>query len=530
MVFVQTVKTPIFLFTLLSLLPWFSALGAGPNETLPPEADKYLKKLPNGKLNAEYVVLRGIQSADAFRLLGVQWKAAQLEEDMQLVPFDWNLRGSYNLLDNRFQVLNPFAPTRTQGWDWNLGLEKTFDTGTNVDVSWNHSRRDLEFDAIPASFRNPAGGSGGTGAFLNDFHQTVAQIKVSQDLLKNFFGRASRQGLKAARLRVQSTREQIKNQFSTQAVQLAGAFYSAWSLQEQVRSRAAFVKRTKKLLRVVTKKHRNGAVELPEKLQMEALLSIAEGEKQEIQNQLVQVWQNLVISLKLPPSFLDVDPILVPTELDNPVPEAIHLCENQKTLEETLETQSLRLALKSLESQLRSVKSMGLPELKLTGQYSGNGVDGQGGVASEEIFQGLGPAWQVGLMLNVPLGFRDTRVQRTRLAIEKIKLESQLKVAEQQSQSQWLARCQRLKLDRSNESRFASILDNQRRRMKSEEKRFAYGRVTVNDLVTAENDLGDWELRVAQQKAKTRLAAWEILQIHGSLYKKFEPILQKALQ
>jgi|GEM_PF-4729030 len=491
---------------------------------LPPEADEYLKQLPGGHLNAEFVVLRGIQKADAFRILGVQWKEAELEKDQALLPLEWNLNGGYTLSDNQFDVTNPFQPTRSQSRDLNLAIDKSFSTGTKVNISWAHGRRNLEFDAIPNDFQNM-----GSGGFLSDFNQSVASIGFTQDLLKNFLGRATHSELKAAEARVKSQQEAIKDQIGKQAVQLAQAFYSAWGLQEQIKSQNSFIARTKKLLRVVRRKYSNGAIELPEKLQMEAQLSISEGQLEEIQNELVQVWQSLVISLKLPQSFLDVDPNLVPTELDNPVPEALKLCDEVQGLQETIETQAMKLALEALDSQLVALKSQGLPDLKLMGQYMGNGIDPDGIVTAGEVFEGRWPAWQLGLTLNVPLGFRGTRLAQSKVVIEKMKLESRLKVAEQQAQTQWLSRCRRLKLDQANEVRYEKIKGSQAQRVRSQEKRFTYGRAPVNELVGAENDLGSWELRLVQQKAKTRLAAWNILQIQGALFKKYEPILQKAL-
>ncbi|MEO1713296.1 MAG: hypothetical protein AAFU60_08175 [Bacteroidota bacterium] len=77
--------------------------------------------------------------------------------------------------------------------------------------------------------------------------------------------------------------------------------------------------------------------------------------------------------------------------------------------------------------------------------------------------------------------------------------------------------------------RFLQTVQKQKARVQAEEKRFSLGRVPVDQLVTAENDLSDWEFRYQSQAVKVRNIAWQVQRLAGEMYKKMSPLIEARL-
>ncbi len=496
--------------------------------SLPPEAKSYLNEIPDKKLTLPYVMKVALLNADAYRMIGLDYATAGLEELGQIDPqTDLYLLGGWSYNDDNSAKTNPFQPVRAQTNQWNLGLEKGWSTGTTTSLSWAHEMNDLEFSNL-GQFGN---------AFITNYKQTVAVVNLEQDLLRDSFGYAFRQRREAARLRADAIEWSTRDSFESTTMQFISQFYNAWLLQQQVESVEAQIKRQKRLVRVLTNRSKKGAVEAPDLIQVEALLASNKTRLSQVRTRLAEQWEQLVIGLKLPRTFLGIDPMEVPTAIDNPVPTGLRLCGQLSEPTKTAQIHALEKRLESLKSDYKAAKNESLPDLKLVAGYRGNAIDGSAAQTVEDVLDGrdengigLGPSWNVGVQLKFPLNNSAARAQRAQQYVEKEKTQVRLALAVDELKTQWRSACRQLEAEVANEKLYLKVVKEQKRRAGAEDRRFRLGRIGVNQLVTAEDDLGLWEFQSQQKSIEVRQLAWQVQRFAGELFDKLSPHIQSRLK
>ncbi len=193
--------------------------------------------------------------------------------------------------------------------------------------------------------------------------------------------------------------------------------------------------------------------------------------------------------------------------------------------------------LEAAQSDWRAAKNNGLPDLKLVGGYRGNSVEGSGSQTMSDVLDGrydgqnpgLGPAWNVGFTLAWPLNNSLAQAQQTQRYLEKEQLVSQLQIENDNLKSLWRDLCRKLRVESSNEKAYNNIVEGQKSRVSAENRRFSLGRIRVDQLVTAEDDLGQWEFLSQQKAVEVRQLAWSVQKISGELYKRIWPWLESRL-
>lgn len=497
---------------------------------LPPEAQAYLNKIPGRKLTVPVVVEAALRSSDAARMIGYDFASADLEELGVGATTDTNLSLSGTYTDDNSAKTSAFQPNREQRQDYELGIQKNWATGTNTSIGWIQN-------SYGAEFPPPQGGAPDfSNAFLTHYKQSAAVVNLEQSLLKDSFGYAYRKKREAARNRGAAIQWKTRSDLENLTFNIIGQFYGAWLAQEQVKSIEGQVKRQKRLGKVLKRRARKGVVEKPELIQFEALVTSTEARLDVAKAALANQWEKLVIGLKLPMAFLNIDPMEVPTQIDNPVELSLRLC-GHKEPKKTAEISALENQLDGLDADFKAAKNDSLPDLKLVAGYRGNSIDGRASETVANVFGGIddngtgrGPAWNVGLKLQMSLDNSAARSNRAQKYIAKEKTAAQLRIAVDDLKSQWRDNCRRLRMESKNEKVFNSTVTQQRKRVSAEEKRFSLGRISVNDLVTAEDDLGTWEFTSQQKSAEVRQLAWWVQKSSGEMYKRLNPLVEQLLK
>lgn len=494
---------------------------------LPPEAQTYLNQLPEKKLTLSLVVQQAIGHADSYRLVGLDYATAHIEEQATIDPqTDTYLQAGGSYADDNSAKTNPFNPLRAKRWEWNVGLSKNWSSGTSTSVGWIYDTNRLQFDNSLGAFSN---------SFISEYKQSTAQVQLEQKLLKDSFGYSFRKRRKATRKRAEAIQWKTRDDLESLTIEMINTYYQAWLMQEQVTSVQDQVKRQERLVRIMTDRSKKGAVEKPDLIQMQALLAASRTRLTGVHSDLSNIWEQLVVSLKLPKSFLNVDPMDVPTAIDNPVPLGLRVC-GQKEPSKTAAVHALEKQLEGLNADYKAAESDLLPDLKLLAGYRGNSIDGEASTTVRNVLRGRddvgygrGPAWNVGVQLNWPLSNSAARAQRAQKYVEREKVSSRLQMAVDNVKTQWRDTCRRLQAEYKNEQTFEKVVIQQKSRLKAEEKRFRLGRIRVDQLVTAEDDLGQWEFQSQQKAVEVRLLAWKVQKLSGELYRSIAPQVEKAL-
>jgi outer membrane protein TolC len=509
------------LFLLLFVCP-FLALGK-----LPPQAKAYLDQVPGQKLSLDFVVQTALMNAEAFQILGYDYATAELEELGQVSPItDTYFTAGGEYVDDNSVKPNPFQPLRNRRWEWNMGLQKNWGTGTNTSVGWAYDTNNLEFELPP----------GLAGDFLTDYKQSMAVVQLEQSLLKDSFGQGFRERLKAARQRAQSIKWKAREDLESLTLQFINEFYSSWLMQQQVASLRAQVERQQRLVKVLSQRNKKGAVEAPELIQYQALLASTQTRAQQAKTALANQWEKLVVSLKLPSEFLQIDPMDVPTTIDDPLAQSFRLCMNKEP-KKTPAIYALEKNLEALDSDFRAAQDDSLPDLKLVAGYRGNSIDTSAARTVSNVLQGeqadgfgRGPAWNVGLQLVWPLSNSAAQAQRVQKHIQKEQTAARLRIAVDELKTGWNDLCRRLKAEAENDRLYRQVVGQQKNRVEAEGRRFSLGRSRVDQLVTAEDDLNNWEYNSQQKSIEVRLLAWQVQKFSGELYQKITPYVEQLFQ
>ena len=483
------------------------------NATLSPEIQAYLNKLPERKLTIAFVIKAALKNSSAFKLLGYDYALVDMEEKSRFDSLtDTILVGSTQYLDDNSVKAMPFRPLRTKNWQWNLGLQKNWETGTKTSLSWQQDDTNMEFSGSLGRFGD---------SFLRNFKQSFINLKLEQNLLKDMFGYSFRKRKQGARYRAKALELKVRDDIENLTLVFINDFYRAWLLQKQVKTLGNRLKRQKKLLRILNRQSRKGAVEKADLIGLKAVMASTSSRLKLIKTDLTNRWEKLIINLELPDPLLQVDAMDIPMGIDEPVQTALRACD-LKNPKKTAGIQALEKKLAAFDSDFKASKNESLPDLKLIASYQGNSIDNRSSVNFRNVLRGLddngfgrGPSWNLGVSLFWPLNNSQARSQRTTQFIEKEKASTQLRMAVDDLKTRWHDNCRKLKVEEENLKIYAQTVNQQKKRLVSEEKRFSLGRIGVNQWVNAEDDLDQWEFNKNQKSVELRQRAWEIQKISG---------------
>ena len=128
------------------------------------------------KLTLESVVSLALENADAYRVVGLDFVSAALEEQATIgAALDPTLVGAMDYQDDNSAKTNGFQPLRSKDYRWNLGVQKNWDTGTLTSLTWSQDRVDSQFADLGAM----------GDVFVTNYKQSAAVLALEQSLLKN---------------------------------------------------------------------------------------------------------------------------------------------------------------------------------------------------------------------------------------------------------------------------------------------------------------------------------------------------------
>ena len=495
---------------------------------LPSDAQTYLNKIPGKTLTLPFVIKLALLNAEAYRLIGYDFATAGLEELGQLDPLtDTYFQAGGEYFDDNSQKTNPFQPLRAKKWEWNFGFNKNWASGTKTSIGWLYDTNNLQYPSSIGAFGS---------SFATEYKQSTAVLQLEQSLLKNSFGYSFRKKRKGARIRANAIHWKARDSVESLTLNFIAEYYQSWLMQEQVTSLREQVLRQSRLVRILTKRAGKGAVEKPDLIQIEAVLAATKTQLTVAEARLATQWEKLVVSLKLPKTFLLVDPMDVPIQIDNPIPLSLRVCGKKEPVK-TAGIFTLEKKLEALDADFKAAKNDSLPDLDLVAGYRGNSIDAQASTTVKNVLAGQdldgfgkGPGWNIGLKLKWSLDNSLARATRTKKYIEKEQISSRLKIAVDDLKIQWKDSCRNLRTEHNNEKIFDSVVQQQKKRVKAEGRRFRLGRIPVNQLVTAEEDLGRWEFQGQQKKIQVRQLAWQVQRYSGELYSNLSPQVKVLLE
>jgi len=503
-------------FILLSVL-LASPLSFAAKESLPADAKKLLDSLPKKAVTLDVVLDRAVKASDSFEALQSESQLIEVPRMRAEALTQTTLKSSGNYSDNKNEPLNSFSFERQNITQYTLGAETRFQTGTSLKAELSHGK--YIFTLPPLA-----------GGRTSEIYQSVATLSLSQSLLKDSFGYATRKKIQAAELTTQSRQSEYENKIQNWSLNLAQVFFEAWMSKENYNASLDSLERRNKTLNVTRIRSQRGTSEKPDLLQALSAQRDAELALKDAHLDLVDKWRALVISLKLPESWVEIDPVLIPLELEDETSPAKQACskfkENQKPLPSPT-IKSLEAMTKASELQLKASKNAKLPQLELVGSYSVNGVDEANRSDSfRDVSDTKFPAWSVGLQVSYPLDSPLEESDRREAAVNQIKASRSLQESKDQLQLTWMSLCERLETLDNKVSEYKLSVSQQSERERLESRRFNIGRVPLINVIQSGDDQTRARLNLLQSQAQLQLTALQVLTLNNAIYQRISGYIQ----
>lgn len=465
-------KARYYLSLFLYLSTYYQA-QAGPSNL----DQQFIRLIPEGQLKLEHLVDLGYRFSDQVQLLKTEKASADVSIVRAQQSTDGSVSSSFSQSRNWNDPGGSGARTR-DARALNMSYQKSYLTGTTLSSSLSSSWSDVNITPTNIDIKG---------------YETKIELSLKQSLLRNSLGESFESSRQAARRQGEALEEQYKSGLEDWFLQLQQIYSQAYLAQRNVSFADERVKNQRHLLKVSRLMYRRGTADEADVLNVEqALTRIKQQQVVAIKN-LKDVWRQLVILLKLPEMFLQVNPENIPMAIDAMFDESNRLC-TSKALEKALDSQRPQFAAihKSIAAQQATksaTESMMKPDLYVSATMGGNGRDEDYGASLTDALRLSNPHYALvfGFDMNIGDSSRSADLKSQMLEISKLKIQlSSLKASERIA---WNQSCAKLKQVRESMTMARKSIELNRKRARLEEERFGLGKVEAQTVIAALNDL-----------------------------------------
>jgi outer membrane protein TolC len=476
-------------------------------ESLTPE--QALEKLPGKALSLEFVLKTAAENADVFDRLRAQAERTNVPAWQGRSGLDPQIFAGFVYEDDQSEPPSPFAPETRETLGGVVGLRTHVLTGTQLQTQIRHERNALEFLSTPK----------------DKYYLSRVDLSVSQSLLRDSFGVGTRALVRSGDAASQALGFGLQQQAEALLLRFVRLYYDAWLAQTRVLSARDSLARRKRLKNTVEVRVRRGNAVKSEGLQIDSAVLASEVEVMNAEKSLRDTWRALVIGLKLPFSFLKVDPVQVPVKLDDSISLALQLCtklDEREVIEGSVEVLAAKAAAESAEQKARFSRSAKLWDLRAKASLGAQNREAAWGNSLKDSGGFKNPVWSVGLELQVPFLSLRERAEVQQSLSDSLSAQADSRLAQSSVQVRWANTCEAVRLAKEEIRALQSAVSKQKEREGFERQRYQIGNTTVFSVVSAGDDLSGAESHLRNVEAMGRVAAWETLALSGQLLKKFE--------
>lgn len=469
--------------------------------------DKFNQMVPGGVITLDMIVDLGYRFSDGVGQLKADLEAQEVPVLFAQQNLDGLLSSTLAHAVDKRQQSSQFAAQVDSAQDLSVSYQKNFQSGTSLSTSLSTQRSDLSFSTPTAAV---------PGKYTSE-----VQFTVRQSLWKNAFGKAVKADLLSAKHKKELIKHQYQLALAQWFLQLEQIYHQAWLAQKSVANASDRVKTQKRLLKVIKLLKRRGTAEEADVLNVEQnLLRLQQGERAS-REALRSVWQQLVIVLKLPEEFLQVNPMKVRIAPSQFRSELASLCQ-PSSLERMNGESSPRIALlnkavKSAELDLQGSQSRFDPDLYVAASLGSNGIDDSIGTTIGDAVGFGNPNYSVAVGIDMPLGRSASKADI--IDKKKVLAKARLNLSSQKADTKiaWRTTCDRVKGVQKDMAMYRQMLSLNKKRSRLEEKRFSLGKSDVQTVIAAANDVILSQASLASAELNFINGVWRLKELNGDV-------------
>lgn len=484
-----------------------------------PELENLRNTLPEKTLTLDLIISFAMKNSDAFKAVTSQIYDVPVAKLKANSIFDTTVTISQDWLNNQNEASTLQSPDDIKGSNLSLGVSKYFSTGTTANISVNQGHNKIYF---PDGSFVPA---------IAPYYETKANFSLSQNLWADSFGYASRRALHAAELASEASSASFQSSIETWAINIISTYYNAWFSQAQTLAAQEGFRRRERLLKATQLRLTRGNAEKPDYLQIESAFLMSRVRKLEAEKNLVDQWRRLILLLKLPAEWLNIESTQVPIKIDNIADQAISICKKFRNkgvpADDPARLRAANLMYESAVLNWEANKNKSWPSLKLYGSYFLNGINEAASESSTETFSADHPGWSLGLSLSLPLEFSLQKAELSEATGKKMQAQALKNNTKDELHLSWLNECANLERLVETQKDAKKAFQSQNLRADLEEKRFRLGRSSTLNVIQAGDDETDSKIFLYATEVQLRLSAWKILEIDSQIVPKLKEYAAK---
>ncbi|MCB9026285.1 MAG: TolC family protein [Bdellovibrionaceae bacterium] len=365
------------------------------------------------QLSPQEVINQVIEQSLEVQDIELATQAQKSAEDKSYSGLDWGLESAVSYIDSREVNLQAFTNEQDKTLSYNLGLNKTFLTGTMISVNFQRQSRQSVLNPLVTT-NNPS--------FANARTADRLSVNLSQDLWQNAFGKNFQRAVESGAMLSSKADLNKLEQLEELTLQTLKTYWSTYVAKENLKSSLAAKQRFEDLTKTVRSKTRLGYSNPGE---LNISLAELEEKKQKVKRDSALFIEKMRELFRLLNKPLPED---LQFSVNKDIPSPQELPKHQ--IDKLREIEIINLNLKIAENNLLVKKNKYQPELKISAEATFTGADEKPQESWRETLGGDRPVYSTGLTLKVPLQSRSLQGEIKELLYTRDKTRIELKIAE----------------------------------------------------------------------------------------------------
>jgi len=368
---------------------------------------------------------------------------------------------------------------------WNGTASKLFTTGTSVGLSWNNSRfRSDSGSLFPGSTLIPGLSGGSSDGFLiNPSYTSGMTLDLRQPLLKGFGEDVQTLTIRSSRKQLEATTYQVNSEAANLAADVKVAYWKLVFAWQDIDVQKLSLTLARKLLEETRARINAGSLAEVDIYQPESEVARREEQLISAERSIGTAEDDLKLLLNIEnwqTSYQPTDqPSVEPIKPDPQFIEANALKNRPDIKAADLLVESTRLDERRFKDEIR-------PDLSLVGQVGLAGTSGSYGDSLDNSIGNPDNLWQVGITLSMPLENRVARgnYRQAQASHNRAKVNAELLRQQLRRTVRTTLRDIQLAIKALEATRKTSLAT--KKRLEAEQAKFASGRSTTLDVLTAQ--------------------------------------------
>lgn len=468
---------------------------------------EFLDMIPGGEIDFAMIVDLGYRYSDSAALVKANLKTKEILALQAKATETSTLGGAVSQSANRNEQANPFAAQILSARQISTNWQTNLDTGTSFRAEVSSNQTDLRF-TTPGTPPIPE-------------YESRLSFSLRQSLWRNGFGKNQNAVKEAANSRSSSINASFASELGSWLLNLHNLYAEAWFAQKRVQFANERIKIQQRLLRIINVLRSRGTALETDSLNVRQTLMSQKKSADSSKLSLKELWHRLIILLKLPERFLELDPSKIPISLSSGDDLMQNYCKASDlsfaVSDDVPAHAALKQEIEALKLDSKRLVNETKPDLYLALSAGANDWDNEFSRTATRTVGFKHPDYLISLGVEVDMrqNIRDVEYLQNSLNLQRSEL--QLSSIKAEARIQWTNACATVRSLLQDKEQLEKIISLGKRRSRLEEERFALGKVTAETVIRASSELVANQEALALTEISLARSFWQLKDLKAEI-------------